>query len=79
MPTTEQGLQALVEEPTTDPKPRHWRQWLEKPPIDPLRWARRYVYRCPGIHNPTRSIWYSYGPAKKENDKEIGNWDDSKH
>ena len=26
MPTTEQGLAALVQEPTTDPKPRRWRQ-----------------------------------------------------
>jgi general secretion pathway protein G len=75
MPTTEQGLLALYQEPTSDPKPRRWRQWLEKPPIDP--WGMPYMYRNPGIHNPNGFDLYSYGAAKKENDKEIGNWDDN--
>ena len=75
MPTTQQGLIALYKEPTTDPKPKHWRQWLEKPPIDP--WGMQYVYVNPGIHNPDGFDLYSYGPAKKENPKEIGNWEDT--
>jgi len=74
MPTTEQGLMALVKEPTIDPKPKHWRPWLEKAPIDP--WGTPYVYANPGIHNPDGFDLYSYGPAKKENPKEIGNWED---
>lgn len=75
MPSTEQGLMALYQEPTSDPKPRHWRQWLAKPPIDP--WGMPYVYRNPGIHNTNGFDLYSYGPSRKENDKEIGNWDDN--
>lgn len=75
MPTTEQGLMALVKEPTSDPVPRRWRQWLEKLPVDP--WGMPYVYRNPGIHNPNGFDLYSYGPAKKENDREIGNWDNN--
>lgn len=77
LPTTEQGLQALVTEPTTDPKPRRWHPWFEKLPTDP--WHMPYVYRYPGVHNPNSFDLYSYGPTKKENDKEIGNWDDTKH
>ena len=33
MPTTEQGRDgSCIRSPPSDPKPRRWRQWLEKPP-----------------------------------------------
>src|SRR6266513_2012321 len=35
MPTTEQGLQALVNQPTTDPTPSRWIQLLDSLPKDP--------------------------------------------
>ena len=75
MPTTEQGLKALVEEPTTEPRPKHWHSWFNnnKLPLDP--WYQPYQYRNPGIHNPNGFDIWSYGQAKKENDKDIGNWD----
>jgi general secretion pathway protein G len=76
MPTTEQGLDALYKQPTSDPKPRRWRQLLEKPPIDP--WGTPYVYKNPGVHNPNGFDLYSYGASRKENDNEIGNWGDNK-
>lgn len=43
-PTTEQGLAALVERPSTAPEPRHWRPqgYLPKLPID--AWGTPYVY-----------------------------------
>ena len=43
-PSTEQGLQALVEKPDIEPVPRKWRSegYLEKLPKDP--WEREYVY-----------------------------------
>jgi general secretion pathway protein G len=72
MPTTEQGLNALYQEPTTPPKPQRWRQLMTEIPLDP--WHKPYIYRNPGIHNPNGFDLYSYGPAKQENDKEIGNW-----
>lgn len=72
LPTTEQGLQALVTEPTGDPKPRRWRQLMESVPLDP--WGMPYNYRNPGIKNPNGFDLYSYGPERKEGDKEIGNW-----
>ncbi len=49
-PTTEQGLLALVEEPSKAPRPRRWRQYLDNVPYDP--WAYLYLYKCPDImHN----------------------------
>ena len=47
-PTTEQGLEALVEPSTLDPEPRNFRAggYLEEVPIDP--WGRPYLYLSPG-------------------------------
>lgn len=49
-PTTEQGLQALVERPTIDP-PLNWNgPYLRKGvPLDP--WNRAYIYVFPGQQN----------------------------
>ncbi|MBM3276355.1 MAG: type II secretion system protein GspG [Gemmatimonadetes bacterium] len=51
-PSTQQGLQALMEVPTLDP-PTNWRgPYLRKAvPLDP--WGRAYVYVSPGEVNPT--------------------------
>jgi general secretion pathway protein G len=50
-PTTEQGLQALVEPSTLDPEPRNFKAggYLEELPIDP--WGRPYLYLSPGENN----------------------------
>jgi general secretion pathway protein G len=47
-PTTEQGLQALVEEPSTSPRPAKWSKYLEMPaiPLDP--WKNPYEYSADG-------------------------------
>jgi len=47
-PSSEQGLEALVNEPTLAPVPRQWRQngYLEELPLDP--WGRPYLYLSPG-------------------------------
>lgn len=47
-PTSEQGLEALVEKPTMAPQPRNWRKggYLEELPQDP--WGRPYKYLSPG-------------------------------
>lgn len=41
-PTTEQGLKALVEKPSTEPLPEKWTQLLEAVPKDP--WGQEYKY-----------------------------------
>ncbi len=58
-PTTEQGLQALVNMPATDPKPSNWYQLMDHLPKDP--WNHDYVYVCPGKHNPNGYDLYSKG------------------
>ncbi len=44
-PTTQQGLEALVNAPTTNPVPKHYREggYLNKVPDDP--WGNPYIYR----------------------------------
>ena len=44
-PTTQQGLRALVEKPTTAPVPTRWYQLFREVPKDP--WGHDYVYRSP--------------------------------
>ncbi|MBI3621920.1 MAG: type II secretion system major pseudopilin GspG [Nitrospirae bacterium] len=59
-PTTEQGLEALVTEPTSTPQPMNWKKggYLPKVPVDP--WKRPYIYLSPGIRNPEYDL-LSYG------------------
>ena len=47
-PSTDQGLEALVEKPTGDPEPPNWNDsgYLKKVPKDP--WGRDYIYLSPG-------------------------------
>lgn len=47
-PTTEQGLAALVNKPTTSPVPTNWSPegYLAQAPQDP--WNRPYQYKSPG-------------------------------
>jgi len=62
-PTTEQGLQALVTQPTTDPQPQRWYQLFKELPKDP--WHSNYIYICPGKKNPGGYDLYSAGPDKQ--------------
>ena len=41
-PTTAQGIQALVVEPTTDPVPTRWKQQFSAVPTDP--WGSEFLY-----------------------------------
>ena len=73
-PSTEQGLQALVTPPDSEPKPHQWRQFLNKVPTDP--WKNPYIYITPGKRNPETFDLYSAGPDRKaDTADDIGNWD----
>ncbi len=50
-PSTEQGLQALVQRPATQPIPVNWKQggYLDRVPKDP--WGREYLYLNPGVRS----------------------------
>ena len=62
-PTTDQGLQALVTQPDTEPRPTRWYQLYKEMPKDP--WQNNYIYICPGLKNPSSYDLYSAGPSRK--------------
>ena len=59
-PSTDQGLKALVEKPTTGLIPTKYSVdgYLKKLPADP--WGNNYVYISPGLHNHNYDL-ISYG------------------
>jgi general secretion pathway protein G len=73
-PTTEQGLEALLEEPVSDPRPVNWQgPYLEKEPIDP--WKKQYQYRFPGTNNRGSYDLYSIGKDGIEGtEDDVTNW-----
>ena len=78
-PSTEQGLQALVEPPSIGQIPRKWREggYLEKGRVPRDPWDNDYVYLSPGLHGDFDLI--SYGadgePGGEGNNKDINNWE----
>jgi general secretion pathway protein G len=64
-PTTQQGLKALVEKPTSTPVPRRWVQVMSKLPTDP--WDSPYIYRFPGKKRANEFEMISKGPDGLEN------------
>ena len=76
-PTTEQGLQALIEKPTGGPAANGWKAggYVEKMPKDP--WGNPYQYLSPGIKGEIDV--FSYGadgqPGGTGDDADIGSWD----
>lgn len=51
-PTTEQGLQALIEKPESAPAPNKWRKggYLEKSRVPKDPWGNEFIYLSPGVH-----------------------------
>ncbi|MEO5713869.1 MAG: type II secretion system major pseudopilin GspG [Luteolibacter sp.] len=59
-PTSQQGLKALVEKPTTTPVPRRWVQVMTKTNPDP--WGSEYGYKFPGKKRANEFEMTSNGP-----------------
>jgi general secretion pathway protein G len=78
-PDTEQGLQALVEAPTTGTLPKKWKKggYLQKNTVPKDPWDNEYIYICPGAHGDYDII--SYGKdgmsGGEDEDKDINNWE----
>jgi general secretion pathway protein G len=76
-PTTEQGLQSLIEKPTTGPAANGWKTggYIEKLPKDP--WGNPYQFLSPGVKSEIDL--YSLGadgqPGGTGDDADIGSWD----
>jgi general secretion pathway protein G len=78
-PSTEQGLQALVEPPEVGNLPGRWREggYLEKGKVPKDPWSNEYIYLCPGTYYDYDII--SYGadgePDGEGKGSDITNWD----
>ncbi|HZZ42469.1 MAG TPA: type II secretion system major pseudopilin GspG [Tepidisphaeraceae bacterium] len=69
-PTSEEGLQALVQNPANLPD---WKgPYLKRLNMDP--WQHPYVYVSPGQHNTSGIDLYSMGPDGREGNDDITNW-----
>ena len=75
-PSTQQGLQALVAAPSTEPLPKHYKTggYIKRLPTDP--WGNEYQYLNPGVHGEIDI--FSYGADGVEGgdglNADIGNW-----
>ena len=75
-PSTEQGLEALVNEPEGEPAPKNWNQegYVDRLPKDP--WGNQYQYLNPGVHGEVDIS--SYGadgvPGGDGIRADIGSW-----
>lgn len=73
MPSSEQGLGALVVRPSGEPQPRKWRQLMPEVPIDP--WGMVYQLRNPGTSSKSGYDVFSAGKDRKVGTADdIGNW-----
>lgn len=77
-PTTDQGLEALWQQPMVEPQPSNWRgPYLRKAvPNDP--WDHPYVYQSPGEMNLQGYDLLSYGAdgllGGEGDDADVANW-----
>ncbi len=69
-PSTDQGLEALINKPSGDPTPKNWRAYMDKTPMDP--WENPYKYLSPGSHGDFDL--YSLGPDGIQSEDDITNW-----
>jgi len=74
-PSTDQGLAALVQKPTTSPAPGNWKQYLDRLPNDP--WGTSYQYLNPGVRGEIDvfSLGADRARGGEGNNADIGNWD----
>lgn len=78
-PTTDQGLEALVEKPTTSPEPKNWRDtgYIKRKKMLQDPWGNEYRYISPGATGPYDL--YTLGADGQEGGEgvntDIGQWD----
>ena len=78
-PSTDQGLEALVREPTVGRAPTRWRRggYLEKSEVPKDPWGNPYIYMFPGTHSDFDLI--SYGsdgePGGEGKYADVTNWE----
>jgi general secretion pathway protein G len=75
-PSTEQGLQALVQKPVALPLPPNWKTggYIERLPKDP--WGNPYQYLNPGLRGEIDvfSLGADGAAGGEGNDADVGSW-----
>ena len=78
-PDTEQGLQALVEQPQTGTLPKKWREggYLEKGRLPKDPWGNEFVYLSPGVHGEYDIMAYAADgvPGGEGKNADINSWE----
>ena len=74
LPSTEQGLQALIVKPSAAPVPANWKAYLDKLPNDP--WGRPYQYLNPGVKGEVdvMSLGADGQPGGEGRNADVGSW-----
>jgi len=78
-PSTEQGLEALVEKPTVGRVPNKYREggYLKGGKVPPDPWGGRYIYLSPGVNNREYDL-ESYGADREDggegDDADVESW-----
>ena len=74
LPSTDQGLQALIVRPSVAPVPANWKAYLDKLPNDP--WGRPYQYLNPGVKGEidVMSLGADGQPGGEGKDADVGSW-----
>jgi general secretion pathway protein G len=75
-PTTQQGIEALVTQPSGDPPAKNWKSpYLSQVPKDP--WGNPYQYLSPGTKGAIDifTLGADNKPGGEDTDADIGNWD----
>src|SRR5689334_8022032 len=77
-PTTEQGLAALWQQPSAEPRPMNWHGPYLRKPVPPDPWGTAYVYRAPGTESRTGYDLLSVGadgkPGGVGEDADLVSW-----
>jgi general secretion pathway protein G len=78
-PTTEQGLQALVDPPETNTRTGEWKKggYLEKGKVPEDPWGNEYIYLSPGTHDDFDIVSYGLdgSPGGEGENADIKSWE----
>jgi general secretion pathway protein G len=76
-PTTEQGLKALIEKPSSGPSANGWKSpgYIDKLPNDP--WGNPYQFLSPGVKGEVDlfSLGADGQPGGTGDDADVGSWE----
>ena len=75
-PSTDQGLEALVTEPSGSPEAKNWKAggYMKRLPTDP--WGNEYQYLSPGVNGDIDIFTYGADGEEggEDTNADVGNW-----